>query len=348
MSIKDTLTQFFFGTAIEQAVQERLPAATAGTASDIQWRRISGNSERELPIATWQRQVEVCYWLWKTNPLGNWIIETLTVFVAGKGFSYTADNEDVKELLDDFWFDPVNRMDLKLEQKTRELGLFGVQCWPVFVAEQTGRVRLGMVDPAQIAEIYCDPENAEIMIGCRIEVINAGRTRFLRTILTGETETVVSEIARQMREEKFTDGECFLFAVNRVSNDPYGTSDIFVLADWLDEYEEFIYNYSRKARKQNAYIWDVEVTGGDEATCQKIADEYAVKGDGELRVHNEKTKWEAKAPNLDHSHNLNHRNGLILHSFSLSVQKKPFKKQQCLRLSTNKVVLILKICFTEF
>lgn len=297
MSIKTWLTEKLFGAAIETAVQERLPAATAGAASDIQWRRLSGNSDRELPVATWQRQVEVCYWLWKTNPLANWIIETLTNFTAGKGFTYTAENDDVKELLDDFYYDPVNRLDINLEPMVRELKLFGVQCWPVFRAEQTGRIRLGMIDPANIVEILADPMNAKILIGVKVQNLNSAVTRTLRTILPGESETVLSDEAKALRDS-WTAGDCFLFAINRVSNDPYGTSDLFVLADWLDEYEEFVYNYSNKSRKQNAYIWDVTVTNGTPDECQKIADDYAVKGDGELRVHNDKVAWKAEAPTL--------------------------------------------------
>lgn len=298
MSITGTIVEKLFGAMIEKKVQERLPAAGAGPANlDDGWRRLSGNSNRELPIALWQRQVEIAYWLWKTNPLGNWIIETLAVFAGGKGFTYTADDPEVKQLLDDFWFDPVNRMDLKLENKVRELFLFGVQCWPVFKGENTGKVRLGMVDPAQIAEIYADPQNAEVLIGVKIQALHSAQTRYLRTILTGETETVISEDARILREG-WTDGECFLFAINRVSNDPYGSSDLFVIADWLDEYEEFVYNFAGKARQQNAFIWDVEVQGADEAICSKIANDYAKNPDGAVRVHNEKMKWEAKAPNL--------------------------------------------------
>ncbi|WP_298434542.1 hypothetical protein [Geobacter sp.] len=297
MSIKTYIAEKLFGAVIEQKVAERLPAASAGNASDIQWRRLSGDSPRELPVATWQRQVEVCYWLWKTNPLANWIIETLTTFTAGKGFTYTAKNDEVKKLLDGFWFDPVNRLDINLEQMVRELFLFGVQCWPSFRGEQTGRVRLGMIDPAQIVEIYADPQNAKILIGVKVRNLHSALTLTYRTILPGEAETVLSDDARRLREG-WTDGECLLHAINRVSNDPYGTSDIFVLADWLDEYEEFVYNYSNKARKQNAYIWDVEIQGGDDATCQKFANDYAVKGDGELRAHNEKVKWSAVAPSL--------------------------------------------------
>ena len=298
MSIKTYLTQRFFGAEIDRLIQERLPAAVvAGGDDETGWRRLSGASNRELPIAQWARQVEICYWLWKTNPLGNWIIETLTSFVAGKGFTYSADNDEINALLDDFWYDPVNRMDIKLEQKVRELFLFGVQCWPVFKAEQTGRIRMGMVDPAQIVQIFADPHNAEVLIGVQIQSLHTSESRMLKTILTGETDTVVSETARRMRES-YNDGECFLFAINRVSNDPYGTSDLFVIADWLDEYEEFVYNYANKARRQNAYIWDVELTGATDAECQKVADSIAVKGDGELRVHNEKTKWTAVAPSM--------------------------------------------------
>ncbi len=305
MGIKSFLKERLFG-ASTPTQQSSLKAAMAGEdLTEAGWRRLSGVSNRELPIAQWARQVEICYWLWKTNPLGNWIIETLTSFVAGKGFSWSADNVDVGTLLNDFWYDPVNRMDIKLEQKVRELFLFGVQCWPVFKAEQTGRVRLGMVDPAQIVRIFADPQNAEVLIGVEIGpgygVGSTGATplqsRFLKTILAGETDTVVSEQARQMREH-YSDGECFLFAINRVSNDPYGTSDLFVIADWLAEYEEFVFNFADKARRQNAFIWDVKMEGADEATCQKVANQYAVKGDGEIRVHNEKTTWNAVAPNL--------------------------------------------------
>ena len=297
MGIKTWVVEHIFGAVIEQKVQERLPAASAGTETDMKWRRLSGNSVRELPIAAWARQCEVCYWLWKLNPLGNWLIETLTAFVAGQGFTFTAENDDVKELIQSFWDDPINNLDLKLEDKVRELGIFGVQCWPVYRAEQTGRIRLGMIDPAQIQQIYTDPQNAELQIGVKIANLHNGTCRLLKTILEAESDSVMSDDARELRDT-FVDGECFLFSINRVSNDPWGTSDLFVLADWLDEYEDFIYNYSEKARKQNSFIWDVTVDGADEKLCQEIAEQYPKQGDAAIRVHNEKMKWEAKAPNL--------------------------------------------------
>jgi hypothetical protein len=116
-------------------------------------------------------------------------------------------------------------------------------------------------------------------------------------VLGKEVETVLSPSGQQMRDG-YLDGECFLFAINRVSNDPFGTSDIFVIADWLDEYEEFLYNYAGKSKKQNAYIWDVTLTGADDKQCEEFARKYPTQSDGSIRVHNEKAKWDAVAPKL--------------------------------------------------
>ncbi len=283
--------------AVEEEANRQLVAASAGTDPDLEWRRLSGNSNRLLPIAAWARQVEVCYWLWKTNPLGNWIIETLTALITSNGFSVTSKNENLKVFIDSFWNDPINNFDVKLEDKVRQLQIFGVQCWTIFKGEQTGRVRLGMVDPAQIRNIYSDPENAELLIGVQISNFHTGEPRYLKTVIGKEVETVLSAQGQQMRDG-YQDGECFLFAINRVSNDPFGTSDIFVVADWLDEYEEFLYNYSGKAKKQNAYIWDVKLEGADDKACEEFARKYPTQTDGSIRVHNERVTWDAVAPEL--------------------------------------------------
>jgi hypothetical protein len=281
----------------ESAGLDQLAAAGAGSDPDMEWRRLSGNSNRLLPIAAWARQVEVCYWLWKTNPLGNWIIETQTALITGNGYSAMSKNENLQKFIRSFWHDPINNFDVKLEDKVRQLSIFGLQVWTVFKGEQTGRVRLGMVDPAQVRNVYSDPQNAELQIGVQISNFHTGEPRYLKTIIGKEAETVLSPDGLQMRES-YQDGECFLFSINRVSNDPFGTSDIFVIADWLDEYEEFLYAYVGKAKKQNAHIWDVTIEGGSEEDCDKFAKKYPTQSDGSVRVHNQLVKWQALAPEL--------------------------------------------------
>jgi hypothetical protein len=50
-------------------------------------------------------------------------------------------------------------MSLKLPKKVRELSIYGEQCYPTFVNELDGFVRLGYLDPSLIETIVKDPDN---------------------------------------------------------------------------------------------------------------------------------------------------------------------------------------------
>ena len=149
MGIKKYLTEKFLSPQVDALVEQRLEAAVSEQISMIGWRKLTGAPTRDLPMMDHARALEVAYWLWKTNPMGKWIIEVVTAFVTAKGMPFTCKNDDVKALLESFWTDPVNRMDIHWENFVRELGIYGEQLWPAFVSEQMGRVRLGYVDPAR-------------------------------------------------------------------------------------------------------------------------------------------------------------------------------------------------------
>lgn len=284
--------------AVEAAVAERLPAAVSDQISMVGWRKLTGAPTRELPMMDQSRALEVAYWLWKTNPLGKWIIEVVTAFVTAGEAPYSAKNEDVKEVLNGFWYDPVNRMDLNWENFVRELGIYGEQCWPVFIAEQTGRLRCGSVDPAYIQEVYPDPENVKIKIGLTVGSHDgSARPRRLRIVVDDESEAFLSPAAKALRET-FNDGECFFFTVNALTNEMRGTSDLFTVADHLDGYEQFLFDSSEKYARFNAFFYDVTVEGADEKKLQEERERYQPPQTGGAFIHNEKVKAQAVSPEM--------------------------------------------------
>lgn len=298
MGLKQYLTEKLLGAEIERQVGERLPAAVANNLSMIGWRKLTGSPTRELPMMDQARAIEVAYWLWKTNPLAKWIIEVVTAFVAAKGLPISCINKDVEQLLTDFWQDPVNRMDIHWENFVRELGIYGEQCWPAFVAEQTGRVRLGYIDPAYINEVFCDPENVKIKIGLTVGSHDgAGKVRRLQVVLDQDNEQFLSEAGKALRDS-FEDGQCFFFTVNALTNEMRGTGDLFTVADHLDGYEQFLYDSSEKYARFNAYFWDVEVTGADNAKLDEERATYTPPKSGGAFIHNEKVKATAVAPDM--------------------------------------------------
>ncbi|TAN60745.1 hypothetical protein EPN18_07970 [bacterium] len=283
---------------IETQVKERLKAATVAELEkeDIGWRKLTGNASRNLSPLKQDRMIEIGFWLWENNPLARWIIEIAKDFILAEGLPYETKHKDIKTVLDDFWSDPLNKMDLYLEKHVRELFIYGELCFPVYTGKQTGRVRLGYTDPAQIKEVMTDPENAKMVIGIMLKGTLGLEGRKLRTILPEDAETIVSPAARRLRET-YTDGECFFFAINNVTNSPRGRSELLSTADWLDAYEQFLFDYADKWPLMNSFVWDLLVESGDEAAIKKQMDAFTKKP-GSIFGHNEKVKLSASAPDL--------------------------------------------------
>lgn len=298
MKLKDKFIDVFLGGVIETKIQERLKASSLSELDkeDIGWRKLTGNTSRNLTPLKQERMIEIAFWLWENNPLARWIIEIAKDFILAEGLPYEAKNPDVKKTLDDFWYDPLNRMDLYIEKHVRELGLFGELCFPVYTAEQTGKVRLGYIDPLLIKDVVTDPENVKMVIGVILKGTSGAEGKKLKTILPADAEQILSPAALQLRA-RYTDGEFFFFAINNVTNSPRGRSELLATADWLDAYEQFLFDYADKWPLMNAFVWDMKVDGGDEKTIKKQMETFTKKS-GSVFAHNEKVTLTASAPDL--------------------------------------------------
>ncbi len=296
MKIKEKIVNRLFGNVIEEKVKERLAAASITDDDETGWRKLTGNTTRDLDPIKQDRMIKIAYWLWENNPMARWLIEILKDFILAEGLPYETKNEKVKELLDDFWYDPLNRMDLYAEKHVRELYLFGELCLPVFTAEQTGKLRLGYIDPAEIDKVETDPENVKATVGIILKSKAGEEARKLKTILPKDAETILSKKARQMRES-YTDGECFFFTVNNVTNSPRGRSELLTVADWLDALEQFMFDYADKWPLLNTFMWDLMVDGAGDKELKEQLRAFTKKS-GSVFAHNEKVTLEAKTPDL--------------------------------------------------
>jgi len=308
MGIKEKLIGAFFGDIIEKKVSERLKAASstlsAPSAEDMQWRKLTGSDDRNLLPVTQDRMIEIAYWLWETNPLAGWLIDITTAFILAEGLPYEAKNPDVKDVMDKFWNDPVNRMSLYFPKHINELQIFGELCLPAFTAKQTGRVRLGYIDPARIDVVAVDPENVRAIIGVLTKSWTGtigsysvmSEPKQYRTILSEEADYILSPKAKELREQ-FTDGECFYWSINNVTNSPRGRSSLLSIADWLDVYEQFLFDYADKWPQFNSFVWDLLVQGGDDNAIKEQLKSFTKKS-GSAFGHNEKVTLSAIAPDL--------------------------------------------------
>lgn len=299
MGVLSTIGRWFLGAAAPQAgvVMREAAGVTIDDDDDSgKWRRITGDSERDLtPVTQWRAQ-KLAVYLWERNLLANRLIELPVAYLLAEGVALVCDDPEAQKVLDKHWHDPINRWNQKLVKKARELALFGEQCWPAFVGPD-GMTRVGYLDPAVIETVVVDPDNPEEAIGVVTMPDDRGRRRKYKVIFNGDDADLFTSRTQEIRSG-FTDGECFLTRINQLASGRRGRSDLLAQMDWLDAYDQFMFGELDRVGFLRGFVWDVTITGADQQECEARAKKMAPPAPGSVRVHNESEKWDALAPEL--------------------------------------------------
>ncbi len=274
----------------------RESAGTNVDRDEDQWRPLTGDTTRDLSPMNQQRMQKVALYLWEQNLLGNRLVELPVAYLLAEGVRLAVKDEENQKTLDRFWADPINDMDLKLAKKGRELSIFGEQCYPAFVNDVDGMVRLGYLDPALIETVVMDPDNPEQPIGIVTCKDNHGKARRYRAIINGP-ETIFTKRTQQIRET-FDTGDAFYFRVNDLSSGRRGRSDLLPQADWLDSYDSFMFGELDRYSFLRAFIWDVTLKGATPDQVKERAKDITAPKPGSVRVHNDSEEWKAETPSL--------------------------------------------------
>lgn len=284
----------------QQPVNEPMREAVGvNVAEDMTgWTRLSSDAGRDLNPVQRQRMQKVSSWLWQSNLIANRLIELPVAYLLAEGVKLTNEDDDYQKILDIFWRDPINNMDMKLEKKVRELSLFGEQFYPAFVNEHNGHVRLGYLDPNQVAEVIFDPDNPEQPIGVITKRKGTKQTYLKYRVIINGPEDVFTTRTKAIREG-FSDGDIFYFNINAFCNQGRGHGDLTAQADFLDLYDEFLFGEGERAQSLRAFVWDVTLTGADEKQVIERAAQITPPAPNSVNVHNDRETWQAVSPELN-------------------------------------------------
>ena len=275
------------------------PAGAAGVyiegRAEPGWRPLSG-STRDLTPTDQARMQRLAYHAWEQHRLANRLIELPIAFVLGDGVRVTCADVEAQAWLDAWWSDPINRMDLSLEKRVRELALYGEQVIVVFAAP-SGLVRHGAVDPASITAVITDPDNAALPIGIKVQSA-AGEERIYKVILDGEDGDLLMPAALAERE-RMSAGSCHYWRVNDLLTGQRGRSDLLSAIDIADAYSQLIFGEVERAAALRTAIWDVTLTGATPEEVAARAATIAPPSPMSVRVHNDAETWQALSPKLE-------------------------------------------------
>jgi hypothetical protein len=285
----------------EEKLQRLTEAYTSSEPDDYLYRRLSDVNAKGLnPIAR-DRQLEIVYSLFLKNGLAKRILEIRNDFIFGDGFKYDIAGKSLseekikqaKEVIDEFW--EVNKMDLRFEKKGFDLSLNGMLILPVFINKINGQIKLGFIDPKNVDKVITNPLNVEEIQQIKLKGIS-GIT---------EQKKLLNVIQENLdpKSEYFglLDGECFYFAINNVSNQPEGVSDLLASADWLDMLDQMLFNTLQFVNASSKYFQDVELTSADDKKIEEWKKKNPISQTLARFVHNDKVKFQVLSPKLNDS-----------------------------------------------
>jgi len=297
-------------------------ALTAAQGGGPGFRRLT-QSPRDFSPLQHQKSLKLAFWLYETNPVARRILATTSAYLVGDGFTVNSDDQAekqrdaVQEIIDQFWQDHVNLMDLNLPKYALELGMWGELCLTINVNPVDGLVRLGSVDPENIIAVVMNAKGSEVealelapaggSIGGkreRLKVItvdedpNSDSYGLLMGAGDGETWQERDAKGDPAGEPKPYIGSCFFFRVNNVSNARRGRSDLLSVIDWLDAYDQQLFNELERSELLKAFIWDVQLEGKNEAEIRAWLKDNGAPKPGAVRAHNEAVTWTAVTPDL--------------------------------------------------
>ncbi len=300
--LRQRIGEAVMGKSVAKVVSEELKEGVKKELGDLKeatslareedelYRPITDTAKRDLTPLTQDRMFEICYYLYDTNPFAHRLLEMTKDFVIGEGITFQARDDKVQEVLQTFWDDPINAWEMKQGQRIMELGLYGEQFYPIAVRDVDGFVRMGYLDPQSVAQVKTDKENVEIM------------RKVIRKGTGGEEGKGYDVISVDEKPNSKTNGkmvgDIFAFQINKVANSTRGRSDLFSLADWIDGYDQFLFNRLERSHLMNVFLWDVELKGMKQKGIDKWLREQSTPKPASIRAHNEFVKWNAIVPDL--------------------------------------------------
>ena len=256
------------------------------------YRRLTGDGHqrRDLSAITQDRMFEIAYFMHDNSAMTKRLARLDRTFLFAEPITISAEDDDVKEIIDRFWGDPENRMDLDFPDQIMWLGLLGEQLWPVDINKHNGHVRLSYEDPAQIREVYLARHNVKVAV--QVEMVGrAGRAGKKYATIRTDFNPASKSYGRLV-------GDCFFFRINHPPNSARGRSDFLTLFDWIDGLERYGFNYLERSEFLLNFVWDVLLRGMNEDQIREWMQNNPVPEPGAMRAHNENVEWKAVAPDI--------------------------------------------------
>lgn len=271
---------------------------------DVGYRTL-GATSRDLYGLTLKRAQEMSLHLYRSNPMAHRLIQIYRSYCAGEGFQIVGHNPEVQAVLDEAWTSPRSDLEENHPGFTRDWFIFGEAPIPV-TADDAGNTTVGWIDPTTIESVERDTRNNLLLTRLHVKKGHGPETEALQ-IVTTSTDPLDESAGLLV-------GEAFFWPFDRINNATRGTPFLLPIIDWLDIYDQNLWEMVERVKAMRAHMWDVTVTG-DSGMVESLEKKWgtAAPKTGTTRFHNEKVSVEAVAPQLGQYEDVNGARFILRH-----------------------------------
>lgn len=272
----------------EQVIASGASASTYGGPDPVDGDlgyKPAGAAGREVPYWTTEKARTYSVAAYRTNPMARAIVDTYTSFCVGdSGVTYQATNAEVRQVVDEWWTDPRNRVAPLQELWLRDHLLMGETALELLVGQRSGVVRFSPISPTSIAEVSLHHGNPlwpkDLVVG---QTAPADAKRYPVVDIDDETGLRAGRAV-------------FWPSWKALLTDVRGTPFLMPVLDWLDSYDTVLSNLIDRTALSRYMVWDVTVAGGQNEVNAFVNARGGthVPPSGSVEVHNDAVTWEAK------------------------------------------------------
>jgi len=291
-------------------LRENLPYSTSGQGNiddveNIGWTPLTVGG-RDLPTFQMDRMQAIAVYLYRRNAIAHRIIEVMKAFVVGEGIIVKAIDPEVDRVLQRFWKDRRNNWRKYLRERVISLSLYGEALYPAYVNDVNGAVQLGASHPSIIHELHPNIRNVfeveQIITKEGKDVSGKSVPKQVFQAIKVNTEIFLPDGETSNPNFMKYWGDMFFFGINKSHDALRGLSDLYPIADWIDIYDQFVFNRATRQGYMSQFLWDIEVQGAGKAELdKKMADliiQEQKQRSGRFYVHNEKEQRKPMSPDL--------------------------------------------------
>lgn len=269
-SLRETVTALESNQELLQESMAQLELAL----EDANWMRLMLAGEREFSREGIQRIAELARVMAIKNPLIKRQVMVQALYVWSQGVTIRSKNKVVNQVLQDFWKDEKNRSELTSHQalmlKEIDVQVEGNIFFVFFTRPTDGRVRVRTIQPDEIVDIICNPQDAKspwyYKRAWTEKAINTASGRSKSTRKTAyypdwryHPNTKPAKIGEWPVQ---WDAPIYHVKTGGLSGWKFGLSEVYASIDWARAYKDFLEDVASLMKSYSRFAWNMKFKGG--------------------------------------------------------------------------------------